>query len=90
MIKGVGWYILFVIFLIGLFLLALSIVFPQIFPHFSNYSLRYACVRKLQSFCYKWITTGIKEDWNSIPPFDCSKVGISEPKREECENLISK
>ena len=88
MLKGITWYTVFIIVLIG-FLTALSIILlNKFFGNTHQKATEFACRTKVYTYCEE-LLSGKDPEWDKIEPTSgCEDYGITEPPDEErCREL---
>jgi hypothetical protein len=90
MLKAIGWYVVFLVIVIGFFIGAAIIVLWHFLGIEEKEATREACVTKLQNYCYRWITEKKEPgDWDSIYPKEgCEKFNINKPSLDDCKNIL--
>jgi hypothetical protein len=90
MLKGVGWYTIFIITVIGMFVGAMLVMFWNYIEVQKKEVSREACLLKLQNYCYRWVTEKKEPgDWDNIHPKEgCEKFNINRPTQKDCENIF--
>ena len=85
MLKGITWYTVFIIVLIG-FLTALSIILlNKFFGNTHQKATELACRVKVQTYCQQ-LLSGKNPKWNEIEPTSgCEDYGP--PDEERCKEL---
>jgi cell division protein FtsL len=89
MSKGVGWYVIFIILVIAMFIAAMLVVFWHYINAQNIQATREACAIKLQNYCYRWVTEKREPgDWDKVYPQGCEQFGITKPDESYCKNLF--
>jgi hypothetical protein len=90
MSKGVGWYVIFIVATIGMFVGAMVVMLWNYSETQVKEATRQACLNKFQKYCYRWVTEKKEPgDWDKFYPTEgCENFGVKKPSKEECENLL--
>jgi hypothetical protein len=90
MSKGVGWYVIFIVAAIGMFVGAMAVMLWNYIEIQGKEATREACLIKFQNYCYRWVSEKKEPgDWDKIYPKEgCENFGVEKPSKEKCENLL--
>ncbi|MHA1852019.1 MAG: hypothetical protein ACTSUF_00750 [Candidatus Heimdallarchaeaceae archaeon] len=90
MSKAVGWYVIFIIFVIGMFVGSMLIIFWKYLSEQNIQASKEACTLKLTNYCYRWLTEKKEPgDWDQVNPQGCEQFNITKPDEDQCKNLMA-
>lgn len=88
--KGIGWYIVFLVVMMGMIIAGVLIVLWNVIAKYPQEANKLSCQLKYANYCFRWsIKKKDPGDWDKIEPKECEKVGINKPSERDCKKMFS-
>lgn len=87
--KGLAWYIVFLVVMIGMVVAGVLIVLWNVIAKYPQEANKISCQFKYVNYCFRWsLRRKDPGDWDRVEPKGCEELGIDKPTKTECDKLF--
>ena len=88
--KGISWYIVFLLVVIGLTISGILLIFWNAFEFVPKEGSRISCQMKYINYCFRWARDKKDPgDWDEVNPTEgCEEFNIYKPTEEDCKKFF--
>jgi hypothetical protein len=87
--KGLAWYIIFLVVMIGIIVAGALIVLWDVISRYPQEANKISCQLKYVNYCFRWsVRKKDPGDWNKVEPKECEKLEINKPSESECKKMF--